>query len=194
MGLVCESGRVEGRLAFATEPERGFEKKPWVRTQIELPVDFDTFRLAGFLPTGDVDLNGDGFPDEDWWGAGSALGNAGVLISPQRPGSAPDSPAVLAYDSNNVDLVTGAFGGDEHNDITQFVHQFDQGLAPSVHFGYFLDQAEMNDASFANKETRYIYLLNGLRLKQAVGSLSEDDVAAIDRLLAPATNPTATGP
>jgi hypothetical protein len=54
-------------------PERGFEEKPWVKTQIELPVSFDTFRLAGFIPTADVDLNGDGFPDFVRSGGGDAI-------------------------------------------------------------------------------------------------------------------------
>jgi len=54
-------------------PGRGFEETPWVETQIELPVDFDTFRLAGFVPTGAVDLNGDGFPDFVASGGGEAI-------------------------------------------------------------------------------------------------------------------------
>jgi hypothetical protein len=54
-------------------PDRGFEEKPWVETQIELPVSFDTFRLAGFLPAGDVDLNGDGFLDFVGSGGGDAI-------------------------------------------------------------------------------------------------------------------------
>ena len=55
------------------EPERGFEEKPWVKTQVELPVSFDTFRLAGFIPVGDVELNGDGFPDFVRSGGGDAI-------------------------------------------------------------------------------------------------------------------------
>jgi hypothetical protein len=52
---------------------RGFEETPWVETQIELPVNFDTFRLAGFVPTGAVDLNADGFPDFVASGGGEAI-------------------------------------------------------------------------------------------------------------------------
>ncbi len=55
------------------DPDRGFEEKPWVKTQMELPVSFDTFRLAGFIPIGDVDLNGDGFPDFVRSGGGDAI-------------------------------------------------------------------------------------------------------------------------
>lgn len=54
-------------------PDRGFEEKPWVETQVELPVSFDTFRLAGFIPAGDVDLNADGFPDFVSSGGGHAI-------------------------------------------------------------------------------------------------------------------------
>jgi hypothetical protein len=55
------------------DPDRGFEEEPWVKTQIELPVSFDTFRLAGFIPTADVDLNADGFPDFVRSGGGDAI-------------------------------------------------------------------------------------------------------------------------
>jgi hypothetical protein len=54
-------------------PERGFEEKPWAKSQIELPVSFETFRLAGFLPTGGVDLNADGLPDFVNSGGGDAI-------------------------------------------------------------------------------------------------------------------------
>ena len=54
-------------------PDRGFEEEPWVQTQIELPVNFDTFRLAGFVPAADVDLNADGFPDLVRSGGGDAI-------------------------------------------------------------------------------------------------------------------------
>jgi len=54
-------------------PGRGFEETPWVETQIELPVNFDTFRLAGFVPTGAVDLNADGLPDFMASGGGHAI-------------------------------------------------------------------------------------------------------------------------
>jgi hypothetical protein len=54
-------------------PDGGFEERPWLKTQIELPVDFDSSRLAGFLPRADVDLNGDGFPDFVLSGGGEAI-------------------------------------------------------------------------------------------------------------------------
>jgi hypothetical protein len=55
------------------DPDRGFDEEPWVKTQIELPFSFDTFRLAGFIPTADVDLNADGFPDFVFSGGGKAI-------------------------------------------------------------------------------------------------------------------------
>jgi hypothetical protein len=51
----------------------GFDEKPWVKTQVELPVSFDTFRLEGFVPTAHVDLNADGFPDFVSSGGGDAI-------------------------------------------------------------------------------------------------------------------------
>jgi len=55
------------------DPARGFEKKPWVKTQVELPFSFDTFRLKGFPPAADIDLNADGFPDFVSSGKGGTL-------------------------------------------------------------------------------------------------------------------------
>ena len=52
---------------------RGFEEKPWMKTQVELPFNFDTFRLGGFVPTAHVDLNADGFPDFVSSGGGDAI-------------------------------------------------------------------------------------------------------------------------
>ena len=46
-------------------------------------------------------------------------------------------------------------------------------------------QRELFSAITELQKTRYIYLLNGLRLKQAVGSLSEEDLVSIDQLLGP---------
>jgi hypothetical protein len=43
--------------------EGKFEEDAWKKRKIELPLDFSTFRPKGFLPTGAIDLNGDGFLD-----------------------------------------------------------------------------------------------------------------------------------
>jgi hypothetical protein len=60
-------------LVHRYHPDRGFEKKPWAKTQIELAVSFDTFRLSGFIPRGDADLNADGLPDLVSSGGGDAI-------------------------------------------------------------------------------------------------------------------------
>ena len=54
-------------------PTRGFEEEPWVKTQVELPFSFDTYRVKGFMPTADADLNADGFPDFVFSGGGDAI-------------------------------------------------------------------------------------------------------------------------
>lgn len=41
----------------------GFSDEPWVRKKLSLPFAFDTFRLKGFVPVANVDLNGDGLLD-----------------------------------------------------------------------------------------------------------------------------------
>ncbi len=52
---------------------KGFEEDPWKRRKIELPFSFETGRFRGFIPTADVDLNGDGYLDFVNSGDGLAL-------------------------------------------------------------------------------------------------------------------------
>jgi hypothetical protein len=40
-----------------------FEVEPSVRRKFALPMNFETFRPSGFVPSLDVDLNGDGYTD-----------------------------------------------------------------------------------------------------------------------------------
>jgi hypothetical protein len=68
-------------------PDRGFEEKPWIKTQVELPFSFETFRLVGFVPTAHVDFNGDGFPDFVSSGGGDAIEIS--LGGGERPFAAP---------------------------------------------------------------------------------------------------------
>lgn len=51
----------------------GFDEKPWLKTQVELPFSFDTFRLEGFMPTAEADLNADGIRDFVSSGGGNAI-------------------------------------------------------------------------------------------------------------------------
>ena len=54
-------------------PGEGFERKPWVKRKISLPFSFDTFRLEGFIPAPNADLNDDGFRDFLGSGGGKAI-------------------------------------------------------------------------------------------------------------------------
>ena len=55
------------------EPEQRFSEEPWVKKKISLPFSFQTFRLKGFVPTANVDVNGDGFLDFVSSGGGKAI-------------------------------------------------------------------------------------------------------------------------
>ncbi|MBW2271857.1 MAG: VCBS repeat-containing protein [Deltaproteobacteria bacterium] len=50
-----------------------FGKRPWMKKKLSLPVNFDTLRLRGFVPVGNVDVNSDGFLDFVSSGGGKAL-------------------------------------------------------------------------------------------------------------------------
>jgi len=51
----------------------GFGGKPWMKKKLSLPFSFDTFRLKGFLPIANVDVNGDGLLDFVSSGGGKSL-------------------------------------------------------------------------------------------------------------------------
>jgi hypothetical protein len=70
--LVSRELDVELAL-FRFEAEEGFGSKPWVRKKLSLPFAFDTFRLKGFVPVANVDLNGDGLLDFVSSGGGKAF-------------------------------------------------------------------------------------------------------------------------
>jgi hypothetical protein len=55
------------------DPETGFGEKAWVTKKLSLPLSFDTFRLRGFVPVANEDLNGDGLLDFVLSGDGDAL-------------------------------------------------------------------------------------------------------------------------
>jgi hypothetical protein len=52
---------------------KGFEEKPFAEKKVELPISFDTFRLKGFVPTAEPDLNGDGYADFVLSGGGNKI-------------------------------------------------------------------------------------------------------------------------
>ena len=51
----------------------GFGGDPWMKKSLSLPFSFDTFRLKGFVPTANVDVNGDGLLDFVSSGGGKSL-------------------------------------------------------------------------------------------------------------------------
>jgi hypothetical protein len=55
------------------EGSEGFGEDPWVKKSFSVPFSFDTFRLRGFIPTANVDINGDGLIDFVSSGGGEAL-------------------------------------------------------------------------------------------------------------------------
>ena len=48
---------------FRPGPDGSFSSKPWVSRKFSLPLDFDTGRPRGFIPTFEADVNADGYPD-----------------------------------------------------------------------------------------------------------------------------------
>jgi hypothetical protein len=60
-----------------------FDAKPWNRWTLDVPFSFATFRSLGFIPTLEVDLNGDGIHDLLGSGAGDRLE---VRLGRKEPG------------------------------------------------------------------------------------------------------------
>ncbi len=52
---------------------KGFGGTPWLKRKVSIPFSFDTFRSAGFIPTIEADLNGDGLNDFLTSGAGKSI-------------------------------------------------------------------------------------------------------------------------
>jgi hypothetical protein len=70
-----------------------FDAKPWYRWTLDVPFSFATFRSLGFIPTLEVDLNGDGIHDLLGSGAGDRLE---VRLGRKEPGySAVDASQAL---------------------------------------------------------------------------------------------------
>lgn len=68
------SRELDAELAlFRFAPGEGFGEEPWVRRKLSLPFSFETFRPKGFVPKGNVDLNGDGLLDFVASGGGDAF-------------------------------------------------------------------------------------------------------------------------
>lgn len=60
-------------LVFRRNGHGGFDEDAWVKRKLELPFSFETFRLRGFVPLANHDLNGDGWLDFVSSGGGKRL-------------------------------------------------------------------------------------------------------------------------
>ena len=58
------TGKLDARIAvYRHGADGGLETRPWARKKLSTAISFDTGRPKGFMPTGDVDLNADGWLD-----------------------------------------------------------------------------------------------------------------------------------
>jgi len=60
--LIQQAIDVEVEI-FRPDSGGGFSSKPWVSRKFSIPLDFDTGRPRGFVPTFEADVNADGYPD-----------------------------------------------------------------------------------------------------------------------------------
>jgi hypothetical protein len=70
--LVTRAFDAEVRV-YRPDPVHGFEAKPWLERELELPMSFESGRTLGFVPMARLDLNGDGHRDLLLSGAGEHL-------------------------------------------------------------------------------------------------------------------------
>ena len=104
-----------------------FDAKPWYRWTLDVPFSFATFRSLGFIPTLEVDLNGDGIHDLLGSGAGDRLE---VRLGRKEPGYG-------ALDASQA-LDTGGrirFGDLDGDGLTDFVLYDPRRPGTPVHVG-----------------------------------------------------------
>lgn len=58
---------------YRADDAKPFADAPWHEQKLDLPISFETFRSAGFVPTFEPDLNGDGWHDLIDSGGGEAI-------------------------------------------------------------------------------------------------------------------------
>ena len=58
---------------YRSIPEGPFDASPWAKWKLGVPISFDTFRPAGFVPTLEADMNQDGYPDLVTSGGGDRI-------------------------------------------------------------------------------------------------------------------------
>jgi len=55
--------KIDAQIAIHQLDEGGYGEKPWSERKISTGFSFETFRPRGFMPRGEIDLNGDGYMD-----------------------------------------------------------------------------------------------------------------------------------
>jgi hypothetical protein len=95
--------------------ERQLETKPWATLEIDLPINFETFRARGFLPAWHLDLNNDRQLDLLASGGGTEL--EVTLGGGERPYH--DRAAAQEVDTQGL-LRSGDLDGDGLPDLVMF--------------------------------------------------------------------------
>jgi len=126
------SQEIDLRLVINRWSDQGeFSADPWLEKKIELPFSFETMRTRGFIPTANVDINGDGRLDLLSSGAGEALEI--YLGDPDRPFAKRAGKQKL--NTNGV-IHFRDFNGDGLEDFVIFdPHHFDVPLKVGVNLG-----------------------------------------------------------
>ena len=60
---VIVTGSIDAKVSIHPYRNGAFSKKPTSQIKLGVPISFDTFRTAGFLPQVHIDVNGDGLRD-----------------------------------------------------------------------------------------------------------------------------------
>jgi hypothetical protein len=103
------------------EAGKGFNEDPMVKKSFSAPFSFDTFRLKGFMPRADVDVNNDGFVDF----VDSSGGEAIEIFLGDREEPWEDSIGEQELDTRGV-IHFGDVDGDGLQDFVIFdPHNFD---------------------------------------------------------------------
>jgi hypothetical protein len=100
---------VDADVSVYRATETGFAKEPWFERKLNIAISFDTARPVGFVPTGNYDVNGDGYDDLLTPGKGDRLdvwlgGADGVASTVAGRQSLPSSGRLRGGDWNGDGL------------------------------------------------------------------------------------------